>query len=268
MGFKGITDEQIKRGLEKEVGVVRPGAKDYLLDALGFAPALLGMPIISPVPTKSTCSFKAARFDDRILRRVKSWLMGKGKKPPAPGVIFRGIPKGAEPKMRPDYTHGTPWKSVAAGGGKGGFGDPRSHDIYAYSSSPDTLLYRGGSLAGDPLESTGIMSAQGITWDKALDKTRGIYKKQLARIPGFNEYGRVWAAEKAANDLMMGTFEADIGNKPGIWRQKIVPKELRRERPMLRRYDELEEIVNKARAAGMTEAEIAELPESIILKRR
>ena len=50
MGFKGITDKEVAEELKKRAGIARPGPKEFLLDALGFAPALLGMPMLMTKP--------------------------------------------------------------------------------------------------------------------------------------------------------------------------------------------------------------------------
>ena len=269
MAFKGISDEDIQKALEKKIGIAKPGAKDYLMDFMSVAPALMGMPIVSPVPSKVKADYwSLRRQDDRVTKKIRRWLSGEGERPAAPGKVFRGIPKGVTPKPGRQYTHGTPWRGVAARGGKGAFGSPKSYDVYHHAASPETLYYRGGSLGGDPLESGRIMSAQGMTWDKILEKGRRLYKRDLARIKSPDKYDKMWTVRKAADEIRKASFEVDIGNKPGIWRQKIVPKELRKEMPKLRNYEELEEVVSKARASGIPEAQIAELPESLILKRR
>jgi len=263
-----LSPEKIKGYLNREVkkaGIARPGPREFLMDALSFAPAMLGMPVVSPLPVKSKLNYKALRrADNRFIRRVERWLRGKGKRPAAPGKVYRGIPKGAEPKPGTRYTHGTPWGYNASRGGKGAFGDPRSHDVYQHSASPDTLYYRGGSLAGDPFETGKIMSAQGMTWDKILDKGKRLYKRGVRDT---DKYGKNWEAKRVADQIKRASFEVDIGNKPGIWRQKIVPKDLRHEIPVMRHTDDLKEVVNKARKSGMPESHIAELPESLILNR-
>jgi hypothetical protein len=272
MGFKGITDTQISEELKKRSGIARPGPKEFLLDfmtTVGAASLGMPVPIISRTPIKSVGNYKAARrYDSRILRKVERWLLDKGKRPSAPPTVFRGIPKGSVPQVGKQYTHGTPWKSTAARGGKGAFGDPRSYDVYQHASSPDTLFYRGGSLAGDPLEFGKIMSAQGMTWDKILDKGKRLYKRNLARIKGsdfYDDYSKSYQAKEAADQIRRASFETDITNKPGIWSQKVVPRELRTEVPKLRSNEDLKEIINKARKAGIPEAQVAELPESLIL---
>ena len=47
MRFPGLSDEGIKKELDKRTGIARPGPKEFLMDALSFAPALLGMPMMS-----------------------------------------------------------------------------------------------------------------------------------------------------------------------------------------------------------------------------
>ena len=45
MRFPGLSDQDIKKELDKRTGIARPGPKEFLMDALSFAPALLGMPM-------------------------------------------------------------------------------------------------------------------------------------------------------------------------------------------------------------------------------
>ena len=45
MRFPGLSDEEIKKELDRRTGIARPGPKEFLMDALSFAPALLGMPM-------------------------------------------------------------------------------------------------------------------------------------------------------------------------------------------------------------------------------
>jgi hypothetical protein len=87
MGFKGITDEKIAEELKKRSGIARPGAKEFLLDALSFAPALLGMPMgvyRVPLPMKKLPSGKygliprreilegaSKKLDDTLTKELK-----------------------------------------------------------------------------------------------------------------------------------------------------------------------------------------------------
>lgn len=266
-----MSEEEVAEVLKTYSGISEASAQDWLMDALSIAPILLGMPtgVVSTIPRRVIMNYRALkRQDERIIKKIENWLLGKGERPAAPSRIFRGIPKGSTLELGEQFIHGSPWREIASRGGKGAFGDPRSYDVYQYATDPSTLYYRGGSLAGDPLESGRIMSAQGMTWDKILNKGRGIFKRDLAQLEYVDEYTESWVAKKAANEIKRASFEVDIGNKPGIWRQKIVPKELRKEWPKLRSYQDLEEVVERAKILGLTEAELAELPESIILKNR
>lgn len=91
MAFKGLTDEQIHKGLEKKVGVARPGYKELFFDALSMAPAFLGLPmgIGTPKPPKKSAPINIADF----LKKKKTKAKAKVAKPkfkPGDQVQVRG----------------------------------------------------------------------------------------------------------------------------------------------------------------------------------
>lgn len=182
----------------------------------------------------------AALKQARVLRdQLRSWLINKEPFPAPPQQLYRGIPEGTTiTKPTTGYTHVTPWPDIASKGGKfGGI-----NDVYSATASPSTRYYRGGSLAGDPLEPSKINTAQGEDWINILQKAKRIYYKQLKRESReVKKYGfpKEVAAEKAADTavqaIRMATFEADAAGNPGVWTGKKVPKKLAREIPALRR---------------------------------
>jgi hypothetical protein len=234
-------------------------------------------------PTLETIDSKTALETERsTFAAIKSWLLGEGEKPPPPTKIYRGVLKGQnlEPEAKGLWSHGSPWVYTAGAGGKGGLGSYGAYDLYSYPAREGHLYYRGGSLAGDPLESTRINSATGMTWDQVLDKAKELYPTALAkemkvRVRGvkdpelraqFTEGVPEYVADSLLKDIRNATYETDPHGVEGIWRGREMPKKLAGESPYLRRNSDLERIVNKARKAGMSEAEIAQLPETKILE--
>jgi len=83
LGFKGLTDQDIKEKLASSQGLARPTAKDYLMDFMSAAPAMLGFP--------------AAIATDKVL----SQLAGKGK----PSLIHSHTADVIAGKGKPSLIH-------------------------------------------------------------------------------------------------------------------------------------------------------------------
>ncbi|MFA5542458.1 MAG: hypothetical protein WDA47_01685 [Bacilli bacterium] len=228
---------------------------------------------------KAVVSGRTARkageeFEDSVL----SWIKGETNVKPDASVLYRGVPGHAkEGGQAGEFTHVTPWGHVAARGGKGLFGDPRGHKVYAYPSTKHDL-YRGGSLAGDPLESTAIPNMAGADWDSLLDQARVLYQKEFirekakARRAGVGDFFTDLelsniVGKKVMRDLRNASFEADIHNRPGIWKGHSAPRKLSRERPGLRSIDELETTLRERLSQGYSKDDIMMMPEARILNR-
>lgn len=229
---------------------------------------MAAMPKINP-------SWKEAMARDKeSMASIANWLRTKSNRPAAPTEIYRGIPSGAEPVINEaGYTHATPWLYDAGRAGKGIFGDFRSNDIYSYPANTNTKYYRGGSLAGDPFETTKINSASGMTWDEILDQANALYKQELHKannrylgVPN-SELLRLdeEVANKVSRAVRNATFETDISGKPGIWSGREVPPALGKERPIMRHNDMLRQVISRMKALGLSEDEIVNLPEYKIL---
>ena len=204
--------------------------------------------------------------DAELISQVENYLTGKGNFPGNPKELYRGIPKGAIPEAEDSskYIHATPWAKVAETGGKGAFGSS-SNDIYNYDVLPSTKYYRGGSLAGDPLETTTINSSKGISWEDAVSKTKEYYDKNISKgidtllsqgIKGKELEEYLPELEKgilsdAILNLKKGTFETDAFAKSGIWENSTLPASLNKTKPFLRSNDELQKIVDDKIAAGI-----------------
>ena len=204
--------------------------------------------------------------DAELISQVENYLIGKGGFPGNPKELYRGIPKGAIPEAEDSskYIHATPWAKVAETGGKGAFGSS-SNDIYNYDVLPSTKYYRGGSLAGDPLETTTINSSKGISWEDAVSKTKEYYDKNISKgidtllsqgIKGKELEEYLPELEKeilsdAVLNLKKGTFETDAFAKSGIWENSTLPAGLNRTKPFLRSNDELQKIVDDKIAVGI-----------------
>lgn len=206
----------------------------------------------SQKPFKINADWQAGRAaDESVLNNVTAWLRGLGKRPQEPELIFRGVPKGTAVEIKEPYTHATPWLFEAMRGGKGGFGDPRAHDVYAFKAKPNQLYYRGGSLAGDPYETTRINTIEGAPWNEVLEFTKGLHAKQDTQV------------QRAVKNA---TFETDVLNRPGIWRGYEAPPALIKERPRLRSIDEIIDILNGRVQSGMSTNEALATPEGKILQ--
>lgn len=200
-------------------------------------------------------------IDSNRLGRLKNWLFGSGAVPEEPQRIYRGIPLGIEPEIKEPYTHATPWIDVAARAGKGAFGDPRSNYIISYPTGKDRLYYRGGSLAGDPFETTKIGSAKGMSWNDLLESA-----KDVNRYYQRKGYDKLDAPYYTARNFVYGSFETDVKNKPGIWTNYEVPGILSRENPRLRSTDDLVRVLNRGIKFGTPLDELLQLPEARILQ--
>jgi hypothetical protein len=243
------------------------------------------MPAAKPIynAIKRIAGEAARDLDQPVLKKISSWLMGETVDRPQLEAIYRGVPKGSE-KIAPEsaeYIHGTPWASVASRGGKGAFGDPHQYDVLAFPVRKETKFYRGGSLEGDPLERTRIDTTKGALWDEALDNAKETYMKEVIRrkaqiqkrysdSPYLNKELELipkHAAEDITHDLMRGTFETDLGGKPGIWEGQHVPHKLARDLPKLRSYDDLEDALIEKKKIGYPLEDIVASPEAKILRR-
>lgn len=196
----------------------------------------------------------------RLKDSIVSWLMGDGSEPDAPSVIFRGnqpgVPDWESQSVR--HHHYSPWFDVAQSGGK--FGGRQDVDIYQAPAVPEQLYFRGGSLAGDPVEMTRFNSMRGITWGDALKRARVLYNRDVARwmaekterFEGLNptqkdleDYDKSvlrLAANNVFGEFRRGTFETDAINRPGVWTgRKNIPRKLVMDQPRLRSNVEITE---------------------------
>lgn len=194
-------------------------------------------------------------------KEISNWLHNGGAEPSAPDTIYRGVPKGAPFKAEGKWTHATPWGSVAARGGKGAFGMPRSeYDIHELPAGEDTIYYRGGALADSPLERTRIMNASGMTWKQILDSARKIFDTRKARIervidksnPDYADYSDEsietikknaiqTLANEVVNDVRVASFETDALGQKGRWSDKKIPSRANRPFPKMMTDTELAE---------------------------
>jgi hypothetical protein len=207
-------------------------------------------------------SFKDLRqVETKFEDNIKAWLKDDIDAMPKPKALYRGIPKGVIKKEAGGVSiHGTPWPTIAHRGGKLG----GESDVYSYPVSEDTLYYRGGSLAGDPLEETDIPSARGMTWNELMDSAKGLYYKKLtSERAKAKKYGYGVEEEHILNDVISDlrstSFEVDLSNKPGIWRGKATHSDIDKRRPKLRNYDDLWEAVEEKKSLGYKDEDIPEL---------
>lgn len=209
----------------------------------------------SKLPTKSTKTWQELRSkDNEVFDSIKDWISGVGEKPSEPSILYRGIPKGA---ILGDESHASPWGYVASRGGKGGFGDPRSHDVYEFPVNKEQKYYRGGALKESPLEFTRIMNEKGMTWNDILDRAKSIYDTRLARrykqleqdakennfdqdwLKSTKEQAQETEANRIVDDIRNASFETDLKNKPGRWSEGNLPKKFNRPYPKLATNEEL-----------------------------
>ena len=198
--------------------------------------------------TPNTPEYEQARATSiQQQQAVQDWFLGKGPRPAAPTVIYRGVDKEQGLEAQGKYTHASPWFGVAERAGK--FGGGADVFVVEIADATTRKYYRGGALAGDPLERTRVNSLRGMTWDAVLDAAKQVYDKQVVKLR--QQYGEDVTAEDltaikgqaalaAARDVYNATFETDVANKPGHWVGAIpVPRMLRREYPGLRTNDEV-----------------------------
>ena len=190
------------------------------------------------------------KSDAEAFRR---WVTGEGHKPVEPTVLFRGE-LSETPRPNGQLLHVSPWLRIGDSAGKFGGG---GHFVTEYPAQTGHIYYRGGSLAGDPLEITRVGSVKGVTWDEALEQAKKVYDDALAkRMKGNRTYlkdhpeeaesilnaEKKWAAEEAFSHLQKGTYEADVYNRPGKWRNmkdEHIPPGHFKETPPLRSNDEV-----------------------------
>lgn len=187
-----------------------------------------------------------------IKNKFIKWVTGEQDVVPTPDKLYRGF-RTDEPTTS-KYAHASPWLRVAD---KSGMIDGEGHLVESYTPAPDQLYYRGGSLAGDPLESTRIGSVEGMTWGEALNKSKELYKTQVAKKEKATkslykqqgmEYGekdaaavRKNVAEDVFGDFFNAVYETDVGNLPGKWRGRTdIPKDFSSNRPKLRTKKQVE----------------------------
>lgn len=256
-----ITSEEVKNWFNdyknwgrKEFNNVRPGLRRWL-DNNAFKG-------LEPYDAKNYEGIHEQPYSQlpgvRDLRKeVIDWLVNEKEKPSHPTILYRGTrnKNDYEPSWE-HYQHATPWRHIAERGG--GFAGTGGFNIHQYPAGHDQLYFRGGSLAGDPLESTDIGSMRGYTWDKALDRTKQLYDRYLnqkiesAKNEGLDlneqvskhrtlleEYKGI-SAQQALGSLINGTFETDVLNKYGKWTTGMpAPRELKGYQPGLRTNDEV-----------------------------
>lgn len=194
-------------------------------------------------------SEEALAISDQLRSQIKNWLEGSGPKPEAPNTLYRGIPKGATPRLNETFTHVTPWPTVAEREGK--FVSPRSVDVYSMPGSADTLYYRGGAMAESPFETTRIRNAKGMTWDEVLQEAQKIYNvrklRAATRVNNDPELSTWSPADReitirenqrhelnrTLDDIRNATLEADASGRPGVWRNAQLPARANRPHPDL-----------------------------------
>ena len=104
MRFSGLTDEGIKKELDKRTGIARPGAKEFLMDALAFAPAMLGMPMMGNVvkfpgkkvakPRKKLVNPAKTRYKQtKSIERMEQYYNPDLKNPKITELPTAGTPK-------------------------------------------------------------------------------------------------------------------------------------------------------------------------------
>jgi hypothetical protein len=228
---------------------------------------------ITSVPSEAAKLVKSTwkelrNTDNKLIEDIGKWITGKISTKPSPNALYRGVPKGKEltPKDA-EYTHGTPWGFSAARGGKGSWGDVSAYDVYEIPVKKDTKYYRGGSLAGDPLEGTRIKNAKGMTWNELLNEAKNLYETELVREKAkarrqgyeFSKEDAKDVLDRVINDLTNASFETDLYDKPGIWKGQSVPSELDKVVPKLRSYSDLVEAVRNMKRQGFSDADIPEL---------
>ena len=192
---------------------------------------------------------------EKFVSDLRNYLLTGEGKAPAPSALYRGVPKGAagRPASFVPYEHVTPWMSVAEAGGK--FGGKQDLDVLKYSVKEGQKFYRGGALAGDPLEETNIRNAQGRLWEGAVERARTLYsryyavalkqeaeylktlspERREAHVSGI----RANALDRAMRDLRSGAYEADALNRPGRWAGVAVPPGLNKKQPEVRFVEEI-----------------------------
>lgn len=223
-------------------------------------------------PTKLSEDWEVLRNkQDSFQGSIVDWLVDGGEMP-SPTNLYRGVSLGADftPKIG-EYVHATPWAFDAARGGKGAFGDLKGHDVYAVPLGKDTRFYRGGSLAGDPLEITRIDTSRGKTWEQVMGEAKELYGQEATRqVAEARKRGLIespkdlrrelrHAAKNVLDDIRKATFETDALGKPGIWSKTGASPEMTRAKPPLRSYDDLRDVVDAKRKSGYTDDQIPEL---------
>jgi hypothetical protein len=211
----------------------RFGLPPKSLDAQGlvdmaFGAAKMEMQFSVPAGKESNIDTYAAakKHDDKILNSVEQFLL-KGTPVAAPTKIYRG---GTAPGQ--GYTHASPWASVAAKAGKLiGYHPRKPEAVYAYAPAKNQKYYRGGALAGDPLEPTRIHNAKGMTWADALAAAKKLFDADVKSLP--ERYTEEYLADpenrqnaiegiagSVAQDFFNAVYETDAANKPGVWATK------------------------------------------------
>ena len=252
-----VREKEAKKAKPAEV-VETPEEMDKRIeeDVVRQAAGIVVKSVEAPKLVSKKYEWKEIQADEKSkLDEFKLWFEDKGPEPSAPTTIYRGEYT-EEPTLKPGFIHGSPWLRVGASAGKFGGAE---HFVSEYPASPDQLYYRGGSLAGDPLEITKVGSVRGVTWKDALVRAKQIYNSELKKRMGnestidylkehpeetdsIRESESKWAAETAFSHLQKGTFETDINNKPGIWTNKAdvdIPKGHFKERPPLRHVSQV-----------------------------
>lgn len=263
--------EYTKNKTEKEVDTLM---KDLGIIGLGSAAATLLYPNQSDAGLKEKVTVNPRELGKNLEKSIIDYLEGRGERVAEPKEWYRGIPAGATPESvgGDKYVHATPWGDVAAIGGKV-LGSSKN-DVYSYDTLENAKYFRGGSLAGDPLEMTGVGDIQGVSWDDALNKAKGLYDKRLGKsldnVLGFGVKGdelNTYAdeasrnvAENVAREFKHGTYETDAFGKPGVWEgAEKIPSTFKTKRPLLRSNDELYNAVKRADEEGISRDNIAEV---------
>lgn len=216
--------------------------------------------------TKQELDWDTASAEEEKLRTsIVDWLTGRREDMPKPSTLYRGIPKGKEVTEMEGYTHMTPWPSVALRRGQLIGGDYT--DLLSTPYKEGTVFYRGGSLAGDPLEPTVIGGIQGRTWEDALLEAKKLYnnkvkianKRRRGTGTKIREEDLEQKAKDVVDDFYASVFESDLYNKPGVWRDRPVTPGLEKQTPNLRTWDETYKALLEKRKRGFADEDIAEL---------
>jgi hypothetical protein len=87
--FKGITDEEMKKGLEAKSDIARPGYKDLFFDFLSVAPAIMGLPMSIGTPGIPKKTNKVVDFGEYLNKKKVKPVVAKPKFKPGDKVSIK-----------------------------------------------------------------------------------------------------------------------------------------------------------------------------------